>query len=550
MMKRSTLLLAALALGCASTQDAPSTSGEKLYVGPTFLTLDDDRPTAKAIRTDKDGKILELLDEVPASEGAEIVKLPGALALPGLHDAHIHVLGIGAQTERVDLLGSESPAAARARAEAFLQANPDVQVVHGRGWDQSLWEGKAFPNKAQLEGMTDKPVLLRRVDGHAAWANQATLNLAGITRDTKDPKGGKIVKGADGEPTGVLVDAAMDLVYAKLPAPTVDDYERWLKAGLTACADAGLVAVHDMGFPVRAVEAVERLDAKWTFPVRVFLYLNGTDEAALAALKKERTFRADVELRGIKLLADGAMGSRGAALLEPYSDDAENHGLLQMSVEAMQALIKPIHEAGFQAAVHAIGDGGNRATLDAFAAVQGADTTRRHRLEHAQMIHEDDFARLKPMGVIASMQPTHATSDMRWAEARVGPERVKGTYAWRRILDLGVPLAFGSDAPVESEKVAWGLYSAVARADHEGAPEGGWRPDQKLSLAEAARAFSAGAAYAVHREATLGKLAPGYALDLSVFEKDAREEPAAWIQNRATAVVTAGRVHPRLPADG
>ena len=519
-----------------------------LYTGPTFLTQEPFLKVAKAVVADETGRVRALLSEVPAdtSSYAEVRRLPGALAVPGLHDAHIHVMGVGQRAETVQLHGAKTPAEAAQRVAAYARGRKDAAYVRGRGWDQSLFPGGAWPTWRDLEGATDKPVILSRVDGHAVWVNRALLQLAGIDAKTPDPAGGRILRDAKGEPTGVLVDNAIDLVDAKLPPATAADLERRLVAGFAACADAGLVAVHDMGMPVAAARIVERLDREGRLPIRAYVYLDAADPTAIDALgtfaKSER-----FEVRGVKLFADGAMGSRGAALLDDYADEPGNKGLLLIDPVALQQKIAAVHGKGFQAAVHAIGDRGNRVVLDVVARVQGADRARRHRLEHAQLLAPADFARVSALGVIASMQPTHATSDMRWAEQRVGASRVQGAYAWRTMLDRGAILAFGSDAPVESERPALGLLAATTRADERGRPPGGWTPAQKLSLDEALHAFTRGAAHAVGHEADLGALTPGMRMDVSVFDVDPRGDPSLWAKAKATAVVVSGAV--RVPKE-
>lgn len=552
----SAIVLAVAAAGCTHNETAPppaEVAAEsaaprerlRLYVGPTFVTGDASAPEAKAIVTDENGVIREVLAATPAdTSGYDVVTVPGALALPGLHDAHAHLLMIGQREDRVDLLGARTPVELKERVAAFARAHPDATVIRGRGWDQSLFPGQAFPTAQDLEGATDRPVLLSRVDGHAVLVNRALLEKAGIDKRTKDPEGGRVLRDKSGAPTGVLVDNAMSLVDKVLPAPSAADLERWLVAGTSAAADAGLVAVHDMGFSLAALPVLRKLDAEGRLPIRVFVYLDGSDAQAIetaASFPRGARF----EVRGVKLFADGAMGSRGAALLEDYSDERGHRGLLLTEPKVLEEQVRRIHLSGKQAAIHAIGDRGNRVALEAIAAAEGAERGRRHRVEHAQLLHPDDFAAFSQLGAIASMQPTHATSDMRWAEARVGKERVKGAYAWRTLLDSGAPLAFGSDAPVESERAALGLYAAVTRQDASGAPEGGWLPEERLGVDQAIRAFSAGAAFAVGREHELGVLKPGYTLDVSAFDRDPRNDAKQWLEAAPTATIVAGALRER-----
>ncbi len=514
----------------------------RIYAGPTFWTGDPNMPEAAAIAVDRDNRVLELYGEVPKDTPWEIIHLPGALALPGLHDAHLHVSGIGRLREQVLLNDAISADDAAAMARVWATEHPEAQVIRGRGWDQSRWSGGDFPTWRDLEGVAERPVYLRRVDGHAAWLNRAMLDLAGITRETPDPDGGRILRDDDGDPTGILVDNAIDLLADVLPKPTLKERERWLLAGLNACADAGLVAVHDMGQTPITCAVSQDLADKGLLPIRLFVYLEGGDEGSLTAL---RTYRDTdrFQVMGMKYYADGALGSRGALLLDDYSDEPGHRGLAVTSGAKLSANVDEVHRRGFQCAIHAIGDGGNRMALDAIAFAQRDESapTRRHRVEHAQVVHPDDFARFVSLGALASMQPTHCTSDMRWAEDRLGAVRVKGAYAWRTFLELDVPLPFGSDAPVEDWNPLPGIYAAVTRQDGEGAPTGGWYPEQRLTWQEAVYAFTYGAAYAVGRETDLGRLAVGCVFDCTVLAADPREDVRGWLDTYAVAVFVGGR---------
>jgi len=528
----------------AHAGDAPPEGTDTLvrvYTGPTFWTGDSEVPEAAAIAVDRDGRILELYGETPEDTPWEIVRLPGALALPGLHDAHLHVMGIGKLREQIRLDGAASAVEAATLTARWALEHPEAQIVRGRGWDQSRWPDGTFPTWRELEGVTDRPVYLRRVDGHAAWLNRAMLELAGISRDTADPEGGRILRDDDGAPTGVLVDNAIDLLDPVLPDPTLEERKRWLLAGLNACADAGLVAVHDMGQSPATCDVAQRLAEAGRLPIRLFVYLEGTNPGSLGALRRYRA--ADrFEVMGMKYYTDGALGSRGALLLEDYSDEPGHRGLAVTSAPELTARVDEVHRRGFQCAIHAIGDGGNRMALDAIAFAQRDDPAplHRHRIEHAQIVHPDDFARFAALGVVASMQPTHCTSDMRWAEDRVGPDRIWGAYAWRTFLGLGVPMPFGSDAPVEDWDPLPGIYAAVTRQDAGGFPAGGWYPSQRLDWDEAVRAFTADAAYVVGREDELGRLSVGYLFVCTELSEDPRRNPRAWLSAHVSATFVGG----------
>ena len=537
------VLLAAAAAGAAAIPEETDTM-VRIYTGPVFWTGDPALPEAAAVAVGADGRILETYGVVPHDTPWEIVALPGKLALPGLHDAHLHVSGIGKRCEQAALEGARSALEARDLVAAWAAANPDVAVVRGRGWDQSRWPGGAFPTWRDLEGAGARPMVLRRVDGHASWVNRVMLDLAGITAATPDPEGGRILRDDHGEPTGVLIDNAADLLTPVLPRSTAADQERWLLAGLAACADAGLAAVHDMGQTPETCDLAQRLADEGRLPIRLFVYLEGSETGSMAALERYRT-AGRFAVQGMKYYTDGALGSRGALLLADYSDEPGRRGLAVTGAPDLADLVREVHRRGFQCAIHAIGDGGNRMALDAIAAAQTPDPSdtppRRHRVEHAQVVHPDDFARFAALGALASVQPTHCTSDLRWAEQRLGPERVEGAYAWRTFLDHGVRLPLGSDAPVEDWNPLPGVYAAITRQEPDGDPAGGWHPEQILTLDEALRGFTAEAAFAVGREGDLGALRPGLLFDCTVLDRDPRGgDPVVWLGTRPVALFVDG----------
>lgn len=520
---------------------------ERIVLG-RVLTLDPERPEAEAIGI-AGGSIVVVGTRAAVMErrgpATEIVDVGTGLVTPGLVDAHAHLLGLGRSLEEVDLRGARSIEEVVQRVRA---ADKGQAWLTGRGWDQNLWPGKAMPTHQPLtQAFGERPVWLRRVDGHAGWANAAAMRAAGIARGQADPEGGEISRDAAGEPTGVLVDAAMGLVQP--PASTMADLRRQLAAAQPHLLARGLTGVHDMGVgpEVDALyrEAMAAEDPEQRLRLRVIGY---ADASWLPTLEQP-TERPDPEQRyalvGVKLYADGALGSRGAALLEPYHDRPGHRGLMQQSDAELLAQCELATRRGLQLATHAIGDAANRAVLSAYATAlgtkKGADA--RPRIEHAQIVDLTDIPRFAEQGVIASMQPTHATSDMAWVSDRLGPQRLAGAYAWRRFLDAGVPLAFGSDFPVELPDVTHGLQAAITRQDAEGQPPGGWQPDQRLTLPEAIAAFSSGAAYACFSEAFLGRIAPGFQADLTCFRDDLRAlAPAELRQAAVAATLVAGEV--------
>jgi predicted amidohydrolase YtcJ len=451
----------------------------------------------------------------------QVIDLAGRTVTPGWVDGHCHLSGLGGALENVSLRGVASEdEVLRLVVEAAKDRAPGEWLV-GRGWDQNLWGGE-FPTKKELDAAVgDRPVSLRRVDGHALWANSAALALAGVTRDTKDPPGGKILRDAKGEPTGVFVDNAMDLIEAKIPSASAEVVERRIRAAAAYAIERGLTGVHEMGIDDATAEVYRRLAMAGDLPLRVTGYLSA-DPAVAKTLRTRRPTDLDdgdayFSLRGIKLYADGALGSRGAALAADYSDDHGNRGNWVTSPEDLKQAVADASAGGWQIAVHAIGDAAIHAVLDAFEAAGGGKELR-HRVEHVQVIAPADVARFAALSVIASMQPTHATSDMPWAEARVGADRIQGGYAWRTLLDAGATLVGGSDFPVEDVGPLLQLYAAVTRQDADGNPPGGWYPAQRMTLDEALRAFTVTPAFAAFVQGDRGRVRRGMVADLVVVD--------------------------------
>jgi predicted amidohydrolase YtcJ len=403
----------------------------------------------------------------------------------------------------------------------------------GHGWNQVKWGLGRFPTKSELDAVVpDRPAALDRVDGHAKWLNTPALEAAGITKDTTDPPGGRIERDALGNPTGVLVDNAMALVEKVIPTLTDAQRQEALQRAMSHMNSVGLTGVGDAGVDAATVAAYRVLADRGQLTVRAYVMIRDTG-ADFAELSKDGPLigYADdhLTIRSVKLFADGALGSRGAALLAPYSDKPDQSGLLFMSEAEMQRKMESALRAGYQVNVHAIGDAANHEVLDAFAGayqdVGGREL--RNRIEHAQVVTPADIPRFKQLDLIASMQPTHATSDMNMAQVRIGPERLKGAYAWRTLLDQGTRIAGGSDFPVESDNPFFGLYSAVTRMDHDGKPPGGWHAEQAMTLEEAFRAFTLDAAYAEHNERNIGSLETGKWADFILVDRDLfRIEPS------------------------
>ena len=513
----------------------PGPAATRLLTGATVHGPSGPQRAAVLIR---DGRIAAVVDPMAANrltgEVDELEALPGCHIVPGFIDAHLHLAGYGAALEQVDCSGLGSWTACVDRAAARARELPAGAWVLGRGWDQNLWERKTFPDRTALDRrVPDHPVLLRRVDGHAAVANGAALRAAGLGPATPDPPGGRLGRRADGSLSGLLVDGAVDLVRRAVPPVDAATIERRIVRAANALAAVGLTQAGDAGTTAAELEALFRLEREGRLPIRVWVMLDGTDEALLDEWFRrgpERTPGRMVRVGAVKLYADGALGSRGALLGADYADDPGNRGLAVTPLGRLRRVTMAASAAGFQVAVHAIGDEAVHRVLDLFEAV-GARRCRRlrHRIEHSQTVRPADVARFARLGVIASVQPLHCTDDMPWAPRRLGPERIAWAYRWRSLLDAGVALAGGSDAPVASPDPLAGIFAAVTRQRPDGTPPGGWNPAERLTPVEALHLFTDWAAFASFSEGWCGAVAPGMVADLTVLDGDplARDGRAA-----------------------
>ncbi|MHC5149681.1 amidohydrolase [Stenotrophomonas rhizophila] len=506
----------------------------RLLTAATIHTGDPDAPAATALAWDTDtGRVLAVGDRqalLTLYPLAALTDVGEATVIPGLIDAHAHLMFLGGTLMQADLTGATSTQDIVVRLQRFAADNPEGWLL-GSGWDQNRWPDKQFPTVADLDtAFPDRPVWLGRIDGHAGWGNSAALRAVArqpgqrALKGSWQPAGGRIVRDAKGQPSGVFVDEAMTLVQAAIPTPSDAAREQMLTRALDKAVSHGLTGVHDMGVSRADLALMRRFADAGTLPLRIDAYADGNGDA-LADLCAQGAYQhpgGRLEMRGVKLFMDGALGSRGAALLADYSDDPHNRGLLVTSPAEFETAVRKADTCHVQVATHAIGDRGNRIALDTYARVLGERRSSDHRwrIEHAQVVALEDIPRFAQLGVIASMQPTHATSDMGWAQDRVGPERILGAYAWRRMLGSGARLALGSDFPVEQVDPRLGLYAAVTRQDRAGQPPGGWQPDQRLTAAEALRGFTADAAWAGHDEAQVGRLQPGLHADFVVLDRD------------------------------
>lgn len=519
-------------------------AADMVVTGARIYTGDSKRPTTEALAV-KDGRIIAVGDEAAklARPGIRHIDARGATILPGFIDAHGHIAGLGEALETLDLTDARSTAEAAQAVRRAAAGRKPAEWIRGHGWDQTNWGGR-FPSAVDLaEAAPANPVFLSRVDGHAVWVNQRALDLAEVSATTKDPAGGRIVRSADGKPTGILIDNAMDLVGRKIPAPTPEDTRRRIARAARECARLGLTTVHDAGVNAQELAAYRELIARGELPIRVYAMIGGPGKLWRERLTRGVEIGERLTVRSVKLVADGALGSRGAALLAPYSDDPGNTGLLLTSREEIERVAREAVAAGFQVNTHAIGDRANRITLQAYAAALGGRNDRRFRIEHAQVVAPEDFEVFARYSVTPSMQATHATSDMRWAEARLGKERVAGAYAWQRFLGLGLTLPNGSDFPVENPNPLWGFYAAVTRQDRAGQPSGGWRPEQRLSREEALKSWTWSGAWAAFEEDRKGTLEPGKLADFVMLSADIMSIPPAEIlKARVTMTVVGGEV--------
>lgn len=477
-----------------------------------------------------DGRVVATGDETLLRDFPDAVHVDvgGRTLLPGLTDAHAHMYGLGYLQVSLDLGGSASVHEAVERIAAFAGANPRSGWIQGRGWNQVIWPVREFPQASDIDAVvSDRPVFLARIDGHAAWVNSTALDIAGIDDDTPDPVGGKIIRDSRGKATGILIDKAMNLVREHVPTPTKADYRQALLAAIEQLLALGITGVHDAGISITQAEVYMAMADDGELDARIYAMLADAGANLDAMGKPLVAYGNDrLDIRSVKIYADGALGSRGAAMLEPYSDDAENVGLAFVDGDQLASAISKANRMGFQVGVHAIGDRGNRLVLDAYAAVQdGKASPLRNRIEHAQIISLDDIPRFAKLGVIAAMQPVHATSDMNMAEDRIGPDRIQGGYAWRKLLRSGAIIASGSDFPVELANPFHGLHAAVSRQDRNNLPADGWYAEEAMTRAEALRSFTLDAAFAAHQEGRLGSLEPGKWADFILIDQNYFEVP-------------------------
>jgi predicted amidohydrolase YtcJ len=557
-------LLALLAAACGEPPARPATEREAdvVIVAPRVRTLDPARPAAHAVAI-RGGRIAGVGEErdLAAWIGPRTRRIdlpPGSCLLPGFIDSHAHLLGLGRSLLELDLGATRSFDDVVERTRERARATPAGRFIVGRGWDQNRWPSKSFPEHAALSAaVPGHPVLLTRVDGHAVLVNARALALAGIDARTPDPSGGEIVRDARGEPTGVLVDAAAELVKRVVPPPSDADEEAALAAALAECARHGVTTLHDAGEGRRALDLLQRAALDHRLTARVDAMIDGSDDALVAEwFARGPLIGAGgglLTVRAVKLYADGALGSRGAALLEDYSDRPGHRGLFLIDAARLTSIARRALDAGFQVCTHAIGDAANRLVLDSYGAAL-ADWRRAHpgapppdhrfRVEHAQILAPSDLPRFRELGVIASVQTRHATSDGPWAAERLGAGRAEREgYVWRSLRDAGARICNGTDAPVEPIAPLLNLHAAVTRLDEEGRLAAPFFPAQCMTRAEALASVTVDGAFAAFEENEKGRLKEGFVADLVATTVDPQECPP---QELLTAAVLLTIVDGRL----
>ena len=521
-MKKSILVLVAFGLAAVAVADTTLISNINGY--PFNSNQELVQFSALQFTDDRVDHILTEAETLP-KEGIRVIDGNGQTLLPGLIDAHGHILSYGRLLLQVDLGGSLSETEAAQRVADFYSNNEELEWIQGRGWNQVLWESNEFPGADSLDlVVSDKPVWLRRIDGHAGWANTKAMELAGVTRDSEDPNGGQIIRDENGYPTGVFIDTAMNYIASQIPTSTTEELKNALSMAMNRLASYGLTAVHDAGVSSQTIAAYKQLAEEGPLPIRVNVMLAASDPLFLDRLE-EGYFRSDddtLTINSVKIVGDGALGSRGAALIEDYSDDSDNRGLLRYNDERLEYLMRVAMNGGFQVNTHAIGDNANMKVLDNYERLISETDSRnlRHRIEHAQILRYEDILRFAKLGVIPSMQATHATSDKNMAQDRIGEVRIQGAYAWRKLMQADTLIANGSDFPVESPDPFWGLHASVTRQDQSNEPPGGWLPDERMSVEEAFASFTVNAAFAGHQENLLGTLEAGKKADFIIIDRD------------------------------
>ncbi|MEN8204190.1 MAG: amidohydrolase [Bacteroidota bacterium] len=529
-------ILSALLLSLMSCSGGKK-QADLILTNAMVYTVDRDFSKAEAIAVKNHRIVAVGSSEEIGSEyrSGTIRDMEGAFVYPGWIDAHCHFFGYGMNLNAVDVAGTSSVEEIIEMLKAHHLEHQGAWIT-GRGWDQNDWEVQEFPDRTMLDAhFPDTPILLRRIDGHAGWANSAALKIAGITADTK-VDGGRVLL-SDGIPNGILIDNAIGLVGSKVPRPSEKEIINALQQAQTNCFQVGLTSVQDAGLSRQVVQLIDSLNREGSLQIRINAWLSPSRENFSHFVEKGVYQTDHLSVNTIKLFADGALGSRGARMIEPYSDDPNNQGLFVTPLDELEKFCRKAYANDYAVATHCIGDAANRETLKIYANILGGANDRRWRIEHAQIIHPDDFHFFGDYNIIPSVQSTHATSDMYWAEKRVGPERIKGAYALRQLMEENGWIPNGSDFPVEQINPLFGFYAAVVRKDQSGYPEGGFQMENALSRKDALRAMTIWAAKAGFEDHLKGSIEVGKLADFTVTTEDlmtAPEEKLFKIQVKAT----------------
>jgi hypothetical protein len=525
-----------------------------ILLNGVIYTLDERKPVASALAIRGERIVAVGSDsEIRSSFRSErTIDLGGRPVFPGFIDSHAHMESLGAALMNLDLSGAASEEESAARLSHAVHDTVRGGWIRGRGWDQNLWPGKGFPTRASLDRVSPSvPVFLTRVDGHAVWVNGRALEIAGVDEKTPDPPGGKIVRDRGGKPTGVFIDNALEVVQGVIPPPSVEERTEAIRRAVRACLSCGLTEVHDMGVDSSGIAIYRSLIAGGEFPFRVYVAVAGSSSGLWAKFRTSGPLKdfggGKLAVRAVKFYADGALGSRGAALLEPYSDDPGNRGLTLTSRAELLEVAGQALDAGFQLCTHAIGDRANAFVLDVYdeaLSSRGAkERDVRFRVEHAQVLAPAEIRRFKTLGVLPVMQASHCTSDMPWATGRLGSVRIKGAYAWRSLLREGSIIPGGSDFPVENPNPLWGFYAAVTRQDRSGLPVEGWNAGERMTREEALKSYTLWGAFAGFQEKEKGSIEPGKWADLVVLTDDIMKiDPPRILTTRVAKTIIAGEV--------
>jgi len=525
------LVLVCLFFGIISFFSCTKTSDSKadtVFINGHIVTMDKDQPEVEAFVV-KDGFFLEVGNSESIQKNypdAEVVDLNGKTVMPGIIESHGHLLSLGQSFLELNLEGVKTPEEVVKKVTAHIENSSLGEWIVGWGWDEGAWAANYPDNKALDRISKDNPVYLRGLHGFASWVNTLALELAGIDAKTQNPEDGEILKDpTTGQPSGILTNRAQELVEFIIPPMSQSQIEKALKLAHRECLKFGLTTVHEARTTQQMLNAFRSLKAKGELDIRIYTMLDWTDEALIDSyLEKGPEIDPDhmLTIRCVKIFVDGALGSRGAAFFNPYSDDPSTTGVIETPEESVFQLTRRSLQSGFQVAVHAIGDRANRITLEAYRNALSEVAVKDHRLrvEHAQVVALEDIPKFAPLGIVLSMQPPHATSDMPWAEIRVGPKRILGAYAWRSFLDTGIHLTLNSDFPGESLNPFFGMYAAETRQTPDGSPSGGWYPEQRLTRAEVLKAYTVEAAFSGFEETFKGKIAKGMLADFIVLSDD------------------------------